>query len=143
MTTIDNIVRDVAETLAPLPVPVLVEEQGDIANALAQAVAKQSMAVTVSWSGFTPQIVGKTAPHESPFGMVGIVVSIFENVVINRRDPTHPRLLALAQEIAKMLDGAASDGMEDTLHLTEIARVSVLERGIITTDVSFKTKATL
>lgn len=144
---IDDIIRDAADTVRQIPalssVEVFEEDKGDIAQEIDRAIAQQSFCVTVGWNGFTPQIGGQTAPHETPFGTVKIVVSVFESPVVNRTDERAPRLLGAAKEIAKALDGAASEGMDETLHLSAISQIQQLDRGVITCDVEFETKATL
>ena len=144
---IDNIIHDAADTVRQIralsSVEVFEEDKGDIAQEIDRAIAQQSFCVTVGWNGFTPQIGGPTAPRETPFGTVKVVVAVFENPVLNRSTEGTPRLLGAAKEIAKALDGAASEGMDDALHLRAISQIQLLDRGVITCDVEFETKATL
>lgn len=144
---IDDIIRDAADTIRQIPAlssaSVLEEDKGDIAKKLETSVAQQAFCVTVGWNGFTPQIGGPTAPRETPFGTARIVVAVFEKPVVNRSREGTTRLLGAAREIAKALDGAASEGMDDTLHLRAISQIQQLDRGVITCDVEFETKATL
>lgn len=144
---IDDIIRDAADTIRQIPalssVEVFEEDKGDIAQELERAIAQQAFSVTVGWNGFTPQIGGPTAPHATPFGTVKIVVAVFEMPAVNRAGDGTPRLLGAAKEIAKALDGAASEGMDETLHLRAISPIQQLDRGVITCDVEFETKATL
>lgn len=145
---INDIIRDTADTVKAIPIfasiDVLEEDKGDIVGELDAALAKtEPLAAIIGWNGFTPSVVGKTSPHGAPFGDITVVVQIFENPVVNRTNDANPRLLNLAQEVAKALDGAASEGMDDVLHLKRISPVSELERSVITCDVEFSTKASL
>lgn len=144
---IEDIIHDVADTLKEnetcKSVPILEEDKGNVLAKLDLAIAQQSLAIVVGWNGFTPQIGGKTAPGESPFGGVMVVVQIYEKPIVNRTNEANPHLLTLAQEIAKALDGAASEGMDDALHLKKISPVSEIGEDVITCDVEFETKATL
>lgn len=144
---IEDIIHDVADTLKEnetcKSVPILEEDKGNVLAKLDIAIAQQSLAIVVGWNGFSPQIGGKTAPGESPFGGVTVVVQVFEKPIINRTNEANPHLLTLAQEIAKALDGAASEGMDDALHLKKISPISEIGEDVITCDVEFETKATL
>lgn len=145
---INDIIRDTADTVKAIPIfagiDVLEEDKGDIVGKLAAALAKtKPLAAIVGWNGFTPKVVGGTAPHGAPFGDVTVVVQIFEKPVVNRKNDANPRLLNLAQEVAKALDGAATERMDDVMHLKRISPVSELDRGVITCDVEFFTKASL
>lgn len=145
--TIEDIVRDAADTIREietcLGVTILEEDKGNVLAKLDLAVAQQSLAIVVGWNGFTPQIGGKTAPDGSPFGSVTVIVQIYERPTTNRVNEANPHLLTLAQAVAKALDGAASAGMDDTLHLKKISPVSEIGEDVITCDVEFETKATL
>ena len=148
MTTIDTLVRDTADTVRAIPlfagIDVLEEDKGDVSAKLDVAIARtKSVAAVVGWNGFVPKISGRTAPEGSPFGEVTIVVQLFERPAVNRRNDANPHLLHLAQAVAKEIDGASSDGMEDELRLKRISPVSELDRGVITCDVEFTTKASL
>lgn len=145
---IHEIVRDAADTIREIGilsrVAVIEEDKGNVATELESAVGRTNFAVVVGWDGFTPRIVGETAPHETPFGSVTIVATIFEKPVVNRANPSAPRILQAAQEIAKALDGAASEDMDDVMHLRRISPVSEVERsGVVMCTVEFETKATL
>ena len=145
---INDIIRDAAETVRGIPIfagiDVLEEDKGDIVGKLAAALAKaKPLAAIVGWNGFAPHVVGETAPNGVPFGDVTVVVQLFEKPVVNRRNDANPRLLNLAQEVAKALDGAASARMDDTMHLKRISPVTELDRAVITCDVEFSTKASL
>ena len=145
---INDIIQDTAETVKSIPIfagiDVIEEDKGDIVGKLNAALAKaKPLAAIVGWNGFTPKVVGELAPHGAPFGDVTVVVQIFERPVVNRKHDANPRLLNLAQEVAKALDGAASERMDDTMHLRRISPVSELDRAVITCDVEFSTKASL
>lgn len=145
--TIDTLVKNTADTIREIEIcrtlPVLEEDKGNILAKLEEEIAKGSLAIVVGWNGFTPRIGGATAPKELPLGSVTIVVQIYERPVINRANVASPHLLTLAQEIAKALDGVASEDMDDTLHLKKISPVSEIGEDVITCDVEFETKATL
>ena len=117
---IHEIVRDAADTIREIGilsrVAVIEEDKGNVATELESAVGRTNFAVVVGWDGFTPRIVGETAPHETPFGSVTIVATIFEKPVVNRANPSAPRILQAAQEIAKALDGAASEVIVQSGH---------------------------
>lgn len=145
---INDIIQDTAETVKSIPIfagiDVIEEDKGDIVGKLNAALAKaKPLAAIIGWNGFTPKVVGSTAPHSAPFGDVTVVVQLFEKPVVNRKNAANPRLLNLAQEVAKALDGAASERMDDRMHLRRISPVSELDRAVIACDVEFSTKASL
>jgi len=145
---IQDITSDAADALRGIPVlagrEVIEEDKGNVETNIRTAIGKTSLCVVVGWNGFTPRIVGDTAPRGTPFGTVSVVVSVFERPHVNRAKTGAPRLLDVAQEVAKALDGAASEGMEDVMHLKRIAPVAeVGAAGDVFTTVEFETKATL
>lgn len=144
---INTIIKDAADTIREIDgfasIPVLEEDKGNVLAELDAKIAQQSLAVVVGWNGFTPRNGGPTSPEGSPFGSVTVVAVIYEKPIVNRTKGGSPTLLMLAQAIAKELDGAASAGMDDTLHLKKISPVSEIGDGVITCDVEFETKATL
>lgn len=144
---VNDIVRDAAETVGRIPrfsgVPVLEEDKGNIVAELGKKIAQQNACAVVGWNGFSPKIGGVNAPGETPFGTVTIVVQVFEKPAVNRRSETNPRLLDLAQDVAIELDGAASEGMDDTLHLSRISPIVELDGGIISCDIEFTTSTNL
>ena len=145
---VQTIVTEAVETLRGLGllagVPVIEEDKGNIATELETAIGKTSLCVVVGWNGFKPRIVGDTAPKETPFGDITVVVSVFERPVVNRKNAASPRLLDIAQEAAKALDGASAEGMDDAMHLTLISRVEAIGNGdVVMCTVEFKTTGTL
>lgn len=145
---LQSIVAEAAETLRGLEllagVPVIEEDKGNVATELETAIGKTSLCVVVGWNGFKPRIVGSTAPRETPFGDIAVVVSVFERPVVNRRNPTAPRLLDIAQVTAKALDGASAEGMDDAMHLERISHVEAIGNGdVVMCRVEFKTAGTL
>lgn len=143
---IENLITDVAETLRAADrfssVPVLEEDKGDMAKELEAKIAKASVAAVVCWNGFVPRLPSDGS-YTTPLGDVTVVISIFERPVVNRAHPGAPTLLELARRAATTLDGAASEGMDDHLHLASISPIAELRPGYISCDVEFKTKATL
>lgn len=144
---IQDIVKEAAETTRGLEmlsgVAVIEEDKGNVATKLQTEIAKTSLCVVVGWNGFTPRIVGATAPGESPVGTVSIVASVFERPVVNRRNEAAPRILDVAQAIALLLDNAAADGMDDTLHLKRISHISAIGDDTVFCTVEFETTAVL
>lgn len=147
MKNVAEIITDVADTLREAPpfsgVPVIEEDKGNVIVELEKRISEKSISVVVGWNGFTPTISGETAPDGKPFGLATIVVQVYERPFVNRKIEGAKKLLDLAREAAIMLDGAASDGMGDTLHLVGISPVSAPKPGYITCDVEFRTKTTL
>lgn len=145
---VQKIVEEAADTLRGLEllaqVPVIEEDKGNVATELETAIGKTSLCVVVGWNGFKPRIVGETAPGETPFGDITVVVSVFERPVVNRKNAASPRLLDIAQEAAKALDGASAEGMDDAMHLTLISHVEAIGNGdVVMCTVEFKTAGTL
>ncbi len=144
---IETLTKDAADTLRELDIcktiDVIEEDVGDVVTKLQAAIAKTSLCVVVGWDGFTPKIGGPTSPRERPLGKASVVVSVFENPITNRVNQASPRLLAIAQAAAVALDGAASEGMSDTLHLKVITKVQELNKTTITCDVVFETEVNL
>ena len=145
---LQEIVREAADTLRGLEmlanVPVVEEDKGNVATELETAIGKASLCVVVGWNGFKPRIVGETAPRETPFGYVSVVVSVFERPVVNRSNAAKPKLLDIAQEAAKALDGASAEGMDDAMHLERISPVAALGGGdVVFCTVEFRTAGTL
>lgn len=145
---VQTIVTAAVETLRGLEllagVPVIEEDKGNIATELETAIGKTSLCVVVGWNGFKPRIVGDTAPKETPFGDITVVVSVFERPVVNRKNAASPRLLDIAQESAKALDGASAEGMDDAMHLTLISHVEAIGNGdVVVCTVEFRTAGTL
>lgn len=146
--SIDRIIADMAETLRDLQefsgIDVIEQDLGDVSKKLDAALAQtRPLAAIVCWSGFTPKIGGKTAPAESPLGTVNVTVQLYERPAVCRRVDGSPRLLGLARAVAKALDGAASDGMDDILHLVQISPIYELDTDDTSCNVEFKTTATL
>ena len=144
---VEELVHNMADTIREIKfgatVPVVEEDKGDVVKELEAAIGKTSLCVLVGWNGFKPRIVGATAPRETPFGDVTLVAAVFEKPVVNRRNAAAPRLLEVARAIACALDAAASEGMDDLLHLKRISPVSDVENGIVTCTVEFSTAGEL
>lgn len=139
---IDDIVREAAETVAEIPAlsgyKVIEEDKGDVSKKLEMSVAQQKLAVVVGWNGFTPVASGRHDNGETR-GTASVIVTVYEKPIENRTNPSSPRLLQVAQEIARTLNCASSEGMEDVMHLKRISPVAELDRGVITCDVEFST----
>ena len=144
---IENLVHEMADTIRAIefaaPVPVIEEDKGDVVRELEAAVGRTSRCVVVGWDGFSPRIVGSTAPRETPFGTVTLVAAVFEKPAVSRASAAAPRLLEIARAIVCALDNAAAEGMDDTLHLKKISPVSAVENGIITCTGVFSTAGEL
>ena len=145
---VQKIVEEAADTLRGLEllaqVPVIEEDKGNVATELETAIGKTSLCVVVGWNGFKPRIVGETAPGETPFGDITVVVSVFERPVVNRRNAAAPRLLDIAQETAKTLDDASAEGMDDAMHLMRISPVTGIGGGdVVMCTVEFRTAGSL
>lgn len=144
---IQDIVKEAAETIRELEIaqffPVIEEDKGNVATELATALGKRSLCVTVGWNGFTARIVGETAPGETPFGRVSVVATVFERPVVNRSNDASPRILDIAQELAKALDNAAAEGMDDALHFKKISPISGVGEDSVFCTVEFETSAVL
>ena len=144
---IQDIVKETAETIRELDIaqffPVIEEDKGNVATELQAALGKRSLCVTVGWNGFTARIVGETAPGEMPFGKVSVVATVFERPVVNRSKDANPRILDIAQAIAKGLDNAAAEGMDDVLHFKKISPISGVGEDSVFCTVEFETSAVL
>lgn len=148
---IQDIVSEAAETLRGLDmlahVPVIEEDKGDVATKLQAAIGKTSLCVLVGWDGFAPVVQRGTAPNGRIFGTSKIVVTVFERPVVNRRNAASPRLLDVAQEVARALQGASSEGMDAPLFLNGITQISELGSGsdgsVVMAGVEFVAKTSL
>jgi len=125
-------------------VPIIEEDVGYLHNKLETEIAKRTVCVVVGWSGFTPIIQGKTAPFGTPFGTVGLVVSVFENPVMNRARAGAPTVCDIAVAVANCLHCAIAKGMAAPFWLKSIGNVfEVGEKATVTCDVNFETKTSL
>ena len=144
--SIDEIVREAVETIAEIAifsdVPVLDEDKGNVANKLEISIAQQKIAVVVGWNGFNP-VASERAANGMTRGTASIIATVFEKPVENRASGSRPHLLEAAQEIARELDSAAAEGMEDALHLKRISPVADLGNGVISCDIEFSTVCAL
>ena len=145
---VEELVHNMADTIREIKfgatVPVVEEDKGNVVTELEAKIGQTSRCVVVGWNGFKPRIVGETAPGETPFGDISVVVSVFERPVVNRRNAAAPRLLDIAQETAKALDGASAEGMDDAMHLERISPVTGIGGGdVVMCTVEFRTAGTL
>lgn len=145
MMNIHKLISDVIETLesACPGTPILSEDKGNIISSLQTEIAKTNRAIVVGTNGFTPHNTEPGLSESGTWGTLTIVVSIFECVPYNRQSNSAPKLYDLAAVVASTLNLAASEGMDDFLHIANISPVNDLGEGVISCEVSFSTKATL
>ncbi len=145
--TIKNLTEKAAELIAKdtvlAGVPVIVEDKGDVANALALAIARRRLAIVVAWSGFTSD--GNSS--RTIFGKSNLVVSVFEQPVLNRRSPNFLHLLHAAARVAYALNLVPLGDDSSPLVFKSIASVLPYtdggENSTVFTNVVFETAATL
>jgi len=138
LMSVDEAVAEAARAAeAALQVPVIVEDKGNVVKELAERIAKQSFAVVVGATAFTPM----AQSAETVVGSVTIVVSLFERPVVNRAKAGALRLFPAAQEVAKSLTYLPAGAAR--LFLRQITRVQELDGGVVGCDVEFTAKVVL
>lgn len=121
-------------------IPVIAEEKGDVSTSLQTGIAKSRVAVIVGWSGFQ----NEATSSKTPFGSTTIVLSIFEQPLLNRAKKDAVKALELAQELAREINLFSDSDLAYPLVFRRISPISELQDGkTITVDVEFTAKATL
>lgn len=121
-------------------IPVIAEEKGDVATSLQTGIAKSRIAVVVGWSGFQ----NETSSSKTPFGSTTIILSIFEQPLLNRAKKGAVKALELAQALAREINLFSDSDLAYPLVFRRISPISELQDGkTITVDVEFTAKATL
>lgn len=141
---LNTLVERAAEAVAKIPylagMPVIVEEKGDTANRLNVAIGKTKFAVVVGWNGFE----SGANSSRTVYGKARIVVSVYEQPVVNRRVNGARTLLNAAQEIAKALNLFTAEGGNAPLVFRKITPVAELGDGkTVACDVELETESTL
>lgn len=141
---LNTLVERTAEAVVKIPclagIPVIVEEKGDTANKLQMAIAKTKFAVIVGWNGFE----SGANSSKTVYGKARIVVSVYEQPVVNRKTEGAQTLLNAAQEIAKHLNLFSADGGNSPLVFRKITPVTELGDGkTVACDVELETESTL
>lgn len=146
---IDILIHETAEAIKAIAAiqdtPVLEEDVGDIARKLEISVAKTKRSIVVGWNG-CDHVATQRPKGNDPDALYvqpEIVVSVFETPVTNRTNPNAPRLLGMAAAIAKAVDNLGTEDMDEGLHFMKISPIQQLDNGIITCDVTFRTKNTI
>ena len=144
---INDIIRDAAETVRGIPIfagiDVLEEDKGDIAKNIETSIAKTSRCIVVGWNGCEHVATARPVEPGDPDALYvqpEIIVSIYENPIVNRRDKSAPRILAMAQAVARSVNNLGTEDMDEGLHFVKITPLQELDRGIVTCDVVFRTK---
>ena len=132
-----SIARRVREIPCLAGLPIFEEEMGNVIENVEQEIPRSSFCVVVGSLSFTDE-----APDSSLcYGESAIVVSIFEDPLLNRESEGRPTYLRAAQEIAKALKlFNVGDG---TLTSPTISEPSDLGGGVISCTVRLKLKTTL
>lgn len=116
-------------------VPVIEEDVGDVPARLAADMGKRRLAVIVGWDGFTSRGDSSTVI----FGEATVVVSVFEQPVVNRRTEGAKTLLMTAREVASALHLFTVPGTSPLVFrkITPVQALTGGDRGVISCDVQF------
>lgn len=140
---IENLITETAKRIRSVGqlagIPVIEEDKGDINAKLKADISKKRVAVMVKWDGFDPD----TSSSKTVVGKTTVVVSVFEQPLINRKNDASLTLLAIAQIIGKEINLLAMPDFSTTLVLKRITPVQLLDESTISCDVEFTAKATL
>ena len=143
---IDTLIHEIAETIRGIAAigdtPVIEEDKGDIAQKIEVEIGQTYRCIVVGWNG-CEHVASNRQQGDDPDALYvqpELVVSVYESPVLNRSDENAPRLLGMAASIAKSIDNTAADDMDDGLHFVKISPIQLLDRGVITCDVVFRTK---
>lgn len=141
---LNTLVERAAKRVEEIPylsgIPVIVEEKGDTANRLQVGIAKTKFAVIVGWNGFE----SGANSSRTVYGKARLVVSVYEQPVVNRKSEGVPTLLNAAQEIAKELNLFTAEGGNAPIVFRKITPISELGDGkTVACDVEFETESTL
>ena len=143
---IDTLIHEIAETIRGIAAigdtPVFEEDVGDIAQKIEVEIGQTYRCIVVGWNG-CEHVASNRQQGDDPDALYvqpELVVSVYESPVLNRSDENAPRLLGMAASIAKSIDNTAADDMDDGLHFVKISPIQLLDRGVITCDVVFRTK---
>lgn len=145
--TIHDLTEKAAALIAEDPflagVPVIVEDRGDVANRLALAVARRRLAIVVAWTGFAAD--GNSS--RTIFGKSNLIVTVFEQPVLNRKASDFIHLLAAAAHVAYALNLVPLGDDSSPLVFKSIGGVNPYtengENSIVYTNVTFETSTTL
>ena len=145
---IEGLIHEVAEAIRNLyqigDTRVFEQDFDDVQQSL-ENVAKTLRCIIVGWNG-CEHTASERARGDDPNALyvkAEIVVSVYENPRENRSYGGAPHLLGMAAEIAKAIDNAATEDMDDALHFVRITPIENLQHGVITCDVVFRTKKNL
>lgn len=143
---IDILIHETAQVIRKLAAigdtPVFEEDEGDIAQKIEIEIGQTRRCIVVGWNGCEhvatqrPQGDDQDALYVQP----EIVVAVYESPVTNRADEGAPRLLGMAAAIAKAVNDLGTEDMDEGLHFVKISPIQLLDRGVITCDVIFRTK---
>lgn len=144
---IDNLIHEAAEVIRNLEffasTPVFEEDLGNIDENIESGTAQTSRCAMVGWNGCEHEATERGRDANGLLVNVNLVVSLFESPVVNRTDASAPRLLQMAQLVAKTLDDLGTEDMDEGLHFANISKIVEIRPGVITCDVTFKTKNSL
>jgi len=144
---IDNLIEETAKAIRDIEdiqdTEVFEEDKGDISQKIDTSVAQTSRCIVVGWNGC--EFVAGDRPNvpgdpDSLYVNPEIVVSVFEYPVVNRQNEGAPRLLGMAQAIAKALNDLGTEDMNEGLHFVKITPLQELKNGVVACDVVFRTK---
>ena len=144
---IDNLIEETAGAVRSIEAihdtKVFEEDKGDIAKKIETSIAKTSRCIVVGWNGCEHVATARPVEPGDPDALYvqpEIIVSIYENPIVNRRDKSAPRILAMAQAVARSVNNLGTEDMDEGLHFVKITPIQELDRGVITCDVVFRTK---
>ena len=144
---IDNLIHEAADEIRKLEffasTPVFEEDLGDIEQNIESGIAQTARCAMVGWNGCELAATERGRDANGLLVNVNLVVSLFESPVVNRADDSAPRLLQMAQLVAKTLDDLGTEDMDEGLHFSNISKIVEIRPGVISCDVTFKTKNSL
>ena len=146
---IDILIHETAEAIRKIAAigdtPVFEEDVGDIAQKIEIEIGQTYRCIVVGWNG-CEHVASQRSQGDDPEALYvqpEIVVAVYESPIENRTDEHVPRLLGMAAAIAKAVNDLGTEDMDEGLHFVKISPIQQLDRGVITCDVTFRTKNTI